>query len=452
MIEEKTNQKGSIRKKGNQYYYRFWIKNDDNQWVQKEFKGGSNYKETKYMLDKALNEYKEYGMIFDPGDITISQLIDEWYAADVEYSNRASTTIASYDNYINHIKRHPLGSTKLRNVTIEQLQSYIDLKTFGTFDENGERLEKAYAESTVKKHITILNSIFKFAIYPKQYIKMNLMDHVKMKKKSTFVDIFTFEDDKKAEVVDYSEYLEILDMLKNDERVSYLLLPVQIAYWTGMRAGEICGLCWQDIDFENRVIKLQRTMYYDRDNKCWELKLPKSNKKRVIEMSEPLVAILRDARKAQMEEQTRYGKYYQKHYVQVKEQKNRIIWQIFSDIYTENGVISSRNTKGRMIDEIDKTRDKLQVHFVCTKFGGELLTTQTLKYCNKVIQKKLPHIHFHLFRHTFATTLLTNGATEKDVQILLGHSDSKVTKEIYSHVTKKSQTNAINILEKASSI
>ena len=63
----------------------------------------------------------------------------------------------------------------------------------------------------------------------------------------------------------------------------YLALPIQIAYHTGMRAGEVCGLTWDDIDFENQVLYVRRSMYYDKDLKTWELKVPKNGKPRAID-------------------------------------------------------------------------------------------------------------------------------------------------------------------------
>ena len=65
------------------------------------------------------------------------------------------------------------------------------------------------------------------------------------------------------------------------------------------------------------------------------------------------------------------------------------------------------------MDDIDSNVSLSPLTFVCTKPDGELLTTQTLKWCNKVVQKNLPeisHFHFHCLRHTYASTLVLNGA------------------------------------------
>jgi hypothetical protein len=52
---------------------------------------------------------------------------------------------------------------------------------------------------------------------------------------------------------------------------------------------------------------------------------------------------------------------------------------------------------------------------------------------------KMPHVHAHLFRHTYATDLLTAGTSMETVAALLGHSSTKVTEKSYSHWVKGRQ-------------
>ncbi|MES5110600.1 tyrosine-type recombinase/integrase [Lactobacillus iners] len=55
----------------------------------------------------------------------------------------------------------------------------------------------------------------------------------------------------------------------------------------------------------------------------------------------------------------------------------------------------------------------------------------------------------HGFRHTFATLLIENTTVKpKTVQMLLGHSDIRITLDIYTHITKKNQDDAIDALKK----
>lgn len=56
--------------------------------------------------------------------------------------------------------------------------------------------------------------------------------------------------------------------------------------------------------------------------------------------------------------------------------------------------------------------------------------------CNKI---DLEPIHIHGFRHTHASLLFEAGANIKEVQARLGHQNTKITLDIYTHVTKESR-------------
>ena len=449
--KETSFQNGSIRKKGNKWYYRFRMREEDGRWKMHEFQGGDSKRETAAMLKQALEDYNLNGQIIDPGNITVSELGDLWFADEVEHSALTTAGRNDYRNVLRQIKEHPLGDTKLRNVTCEQLQAYVDEKYFGEFDENGKQLKHAYSESHMRKQFHVLEHMFKYAVYPKRIMRENIMQYIRRRKKPKAASLFD-DTDVRVQTITQKEYEQITDMLAHHESDSYLLLPVQIAYHTGMRAGEVCGLTWQDIDLNNMCLTVRRSMYYDIETRCWELKAPKSNKPRVIDFGESLSSILRAARKTQLEDALRNGPFYQKHYFQIREINGRQHYQIFTDLGDGVPENLSRSTKGKFLGQHDPELELNPVQFVCCKPLGELLTTQTLKWCNKLVQKELPdikHFHFHALRHTYASTLVTNGANFKDVQELMGHSDIRITLNTYSHVTQHSRKKAVAILEDA---
>ncbi len=444
-------QSGNVRKKGNKWYYRFRMLSEDGKWKMHEFKGGDTKRETEALLKKALEDYNLSGMVISPGELTVNDLADMWYADEVEHSALTTNGRNDYKNVMRHIREHPLGQTKLKKVTCEQLQAYIDEKHFGEYDENGNMVKHAYSDSHIRKQFHVLNHMFKFAVYPKRIMRENLMQYVKHRKKPAKVSLFD-EQDAKVQTISHEEYEQLTEMLIHHRTDSYLLLPVQIAYHTGMRAGEVCGLTWQDIDFRNQCLTVKRSMYYDTDTKCWELKVPKSSKSRVIDFGDSLAMILRKARKEQMEEAAKDPAFYHRHYYQVREIGGRQHYQIFTDLGTGIPANASRSTKGKFIGQHDPELELHSVQFVCCKDLGELLTPQTLKWCNKLIQSEIPslkHFHFHLLRHNYASTLVANGANFKDIQELMGHSDIRITLNTYSHVTPHSRKQAAAVFEKA---
>ena len=420
-----------------------------------EFVGTESKRETENMLKKAIDEYNETGKLIDPGNITVGELMDEWFQTEIKPSSRATTTMYNYQNVIRHVKEHRLGSMKLKKVTVETLQEYVDEKYFGEFDENGKELKHAYSESAMKEQFIVLNGCFKFAVYPKEYLKSSPMQFVKKRKKAKDEDLFG-DTTEKIETITHKEFMEIVEFLSTHKNslghdYKYMVLPVQISYYTGLRAGEIAGLCWDDIDIPGRKLVVRRSMFKDYVTKCWELKVPKNGKQRVVDFGETLAGILREAKAQQLEDVKRYGDYYQNHYCQIQNVSGRLHNVIFSDILTGNGVIGSRVGHGKPITEAKKDNKLIPLEFVCRKADGEMVTVQTLKNCNKLVQDHLEYIPFHMhgLRHTYGSNMIASGANYKDVQMLMGHSDIGITLNTYVHPNESTRKAAVDLLEKS---
>ena len=84
-----------------------------------------------------------------------------------------------------------------------------------------------------------------------------------------------------------------------------------------------------------------------------------------------------------------------------------------------------------------------KVSLLCTKSNGQAVS----KY---VVERifRIEGINAHSFRHTHATMLIENGATAKGVAGRLGHSNTLITQNLYTHNTKKIQADTAQIFEK----
>ena len=191
-------------------------------------------------------------------------------------------------------------------------------------------------------------------------------------------------------------------------------------------------------------------MFKDDRTKCWELKVPKNKKQRVVDFGDTLAGILIEAKAQQEKDKKLYGDLYQKHYCQTQNVSGRLHNVIFSDIHTDTGIIGSRVGRGRLLEEARKDITLTPLEFVCRKADGELVTVQTLKNCNKLVHDNLKTIPFHIhgLRHTYGSNMIANGANFKDVQELMGHSDIGITLNTYAHVTEKTRKAAVDLLEK----
>ena len=82
--------------------------------------------------------------------------------------------------------------------------------------------------------------------------------------------------------------------------------------------------------------------------------------------------------------------------------------------------------------------------------SGQFVTTDSFKYCSRVIHHELRlAFDFHALRHTHATMLIEGGASVKSVQTRLGHENVKTTLQTYVHDTDVMADEAVDVFERA---
>lgn len=123
--------KGSVRKKGKKWYARFYIEDESGRKVQKEFVGTESKSETEALLRKAIADYEEKKFVAKSENITVGMLLDLWVEEELKPGNLSNGTVMSYQGTVNRIKQHPIGNRKLKTVTADHLQAYIDFLSFG---------------------------------------------------------------------------------------------------------------------------------------------------------------------------------------------------------------------------------------------------------------------------------------------------------------------------------
>ena len=149
--------KGSVRKKGKKWYYRFYVEDASGKMVQKEYAGTESKSETEKLLRKALEDYENKKFVAKADSLTVGELLDMWAEEELKAGTLSNGTVENYLGAIRCIKKHPIADRKLKTVTAEHLQSFLDLLTFGGEFPDG-KVRKGYS----KDYIHSFSAVFHF--------------------------------------------------------------------------------------------------------------------------------------------------------------------------------------------------------------------------------------------------------------------------------------------------
>lgn len=403
--------KGGTRKRGKTWSYYFDAAQVGGKRKKIEKGGFRTKKDAESALAKALTEYENSGQVFQPSTISVSDYLDFWYA---QYCipNLAENTLLDYKNKIdNHLKPN-LGVYRLSALQATAIQEYIN-----QLKRNG------YAKSSIKGILSTLSVALDYAIEPLQYLKSNPCQYVKVGAVA--------KPPRERIVLKDEDFNRIIERFPTGSR---FYLPLMIGWNCGLRISECLALTWDHIDFENRTLSVEQQMVRRSSNKntFWALREPKYNSKRKIRFGETLYTILKDEKKRQLENELRYGEFYTIYYL--------------ANFTDEKGA-----TRQRILPvQKGQAHGVNRYSFICVDENGEMTTSDSFKYCNRVIHHEL-HLAFdyHSLRHTHATKLIEAGANVKAVQERLGHKNIATTLNVYVHNTDAMAKDAAELFEQA---
>jgi len=177
----------------------------------------------------------------------------------------------------------------------------------------------------------------------------------------------------------------------------------QIALFTGMRQGELLGLCWDSVNLEKGTLTVRQQLCKEKkkDGKYY-FSPPKNNKSRVLTLAPSVVRLFRWQKLKQNGERLKAG-----------------------EAWEETGLVFTNPT-------------------------GGYLSYRTVYDCFKRVMKKLelPDVRFHDLRHTYAVFALQSGDDIKTVQENLGHATAAFTLDVYGHVLEEMKQASASRMEK----
>lgn len=303
-----------------------------------------------------------------------SMRIDAWfeYWIDVKRKTVRPNTVRNYtERYYKNIQK-VLGKKLLTEVKPIHCQ-----KVFTNMADEGYRTSTIY-----QTRIALFNML--------EFAKENDVILNNPCKKSVKSDMGKPSQKKEALTIDIQK--KFLEQAKGQSYENQYRFILQ----TGLRTGELVGLRWEDVDFKNKTVKIQRSMEYRYSVGEWRVGEPKSKSGyRIIPLTDEAVRILL----AQKE----------------KNKKIKIISTEWSEYI-----------------------------FLCRKgkpVKNSTYDTALFKICEKAGINKFS---MHVLRHTFATRCIEGGMMPKTLQKILGHSNISITMNLYVHITEEEKQKEID--------
>ena len=305
---------------------------------------------------------------------TFKEIYELWYEG-YQHTIKESTLVVN--SYVFKLLLKKLETLQLRKITLPYCQKIIN------------DYSKEFSLSTLKKIKIYGVMILEYAVKMK-VIYSNPMKDVLLPKKK--VDVNSNDADLYYTKDELNHFLKLVDST-NDIKLTAMF---RVLAYTGIRKGELQALNWDDIDFNNNTININKTLSINSEYKI-TVQTPKSKS---------------SIRKISIDEQTK---------LILKRWKAKQRELFFS--------VGTRVKKHQPCFTEEVTNSYLYLNFMNDKLR---------KICKK---HKFKEIKIHGFRHTHCSLLFESGFTIQEVQDRLGHSDLKTTMSIYAHVTEKQRDN-----------
>lgn len=296
---------------------------------------------------------------------TLAEVVTLWKTDKKQYVKKSS-----FSAYVLLIENHLLPTFGAQTLIEEaEVQAFVL-----------QKLAQGLSQKTIKDILIVLKMVLKFGA------KQHLFTHIRFD-----IQFPTDREKYKLEVLSRTNQKRM--MLYIQEHFTFKNLGVYICLSSGIRIGEVCALAWEDIDTDNGVINVNKTIqriYVVEDGeRKTELVLdtPKTkNSIREIPMGKDLLKMLKPFKKI----------------------VNPSFFVLTND---------AKPTEPR---------------------------TYRSYYKNLMKSLNMPELKFHGLRHSFATRCIESNCDYKTVSVLLGHSNITTTLNLYVHPNLEQKKKAID--------
>jgi integrase len=302
----------------------------------------------------------------------------EYWISDIKEGKTKQNTMKMFKSRFEYNIEPVIGKMLMQDVKPMNCQKVLT------------NMAEKYGNSTIRLARCTMKSMFDDAVENDIILKNPVTSSVKCSsgKKAKVKRAFTIDEQKK-----------FIKTCENMDFYNQFIFILQ----TGLRVGELSGLKWSDIDFNRRMLHVQRSANYDDKSKDWIVGATKSSSgDREIYLTDEAMRILQKQN--------------------AKETNTKVIDMRFKDnVFIGNNGLPIRH------DTYDAS-----IKRICTKAGIE---------CNG--------FSMHTLRHTFATRCIEAGMKPKTLQTLLGHAGISTTMNLYVHTTDDEKINEIEKVEES---
>lgn len=381
---------GSLIIKGNYYYAKFRVNGKQKMLATKVPVKGNNKRKAERVLKELIAKYE--GLNLENENVLFTTFLDKWLQSVKPILKPA--TWESYDKTVSgKIKPYfEQKNYKFRDIKPEIFTEYfVYLATEGKSNGKG-----GLSYKTVKNIRGVLSSAYEYAI-ENSYIKDNPVLKSRMP---------SFAHSIKSDVPEYSAEQVRKLLLFAKENDSHIYIFLLLALYTGLRKGELIALTWDDVDYDKKLLRVNKSRTGSRKAITAQITTPKTeSSNRKIPLNDTVLEALKAEKKRQDEYSAMLGNGY----------------------------------------------DKSSSFIIRTVLGKPYVNLSAInRVVNRLTEKAgLPHCTIHGFRHSVASILDNNGVPIQDISVLLGHESVQTTERIYINRRKTAKAETIATLDNA---
>ena len=346
---------------------------------------------------KVAQANREAGTGHDISSVTVGQWCDVWLAKVLPNTVKPST-LAYYKN----LMKYYVSISKRRLVKL----SVLDLQElYSELLAHGGKNNKPLSATTVRSFRAALITCFDQAV-EHGYLTVNVAKKSKppMKTEKEIAFLTQEQIQRLLDVVDSGAFVSPYDSTTDDparqHNIRQVSVIIRLALATGMRRGEIFGLTWDRVNFDQRTVRIDRNLQGGR------LETPKTS------YSIRTISVDTDTM-----ERLRAWQEYQQQYADE-----------MGDLYCNPAGLLFSNSWGNPMN-LSSFRSRVFVPVIAVVGLSDTVT-------------------MHSLRHTHATQLLAAGVDAKTVSVRLGHSSVAFTLRTYVHVLEEVERGAADIIGK----